>query len=33
MANGYAKGADSGYITEKIERAPKPSRSKGVSYS
>jgi len=32
MANGIAKGADSGYITEKIDRKPKPSRRKGVSF-
>merc|ERR1712045_585451 len=26
---GIAKGADSGHITEKIDRKPKPSRRKG----
>ncbi len=31
MANGIAKGKDSGYITQKIERKPKPSHRKGVS--
>merc|ERR1712165_190956 len=30
MANGIAKGADSGYVTEKIDRKPKPSRRKGA---
>mmetsp|Transcript_8437 Transcript_8437/g.9809 ORF Transcript_8437/g.9809 Transcript_8437/m.9809 type:complete len:106 (-) Transcript_8437:426-743(-) len=30
MANGIAKGKDSGYITQKIERKPKPSHRKGT---
>mmetsp|Transcript_25259 Transcript_25259/g.37794 ORF Transcript_25259/g.37794 Transcript_25259/m.37794 type:complete len:106 (+) Transcript_25259:84-401(+) len=30
MANGIAKGADSGYVTEKIDRKPRPSRRKGA---
>ena len=31
MTNGIAKGADSGYVTEKVDSKPKPSRRKGVS--
>lgn len=29
--SGLAKGANKGHITEQRERAPRPSRSKGVS--
>jgi len=32
MATGIAKGINRGHITEKIDRAPKPSRRKGVSW-
>ena len=32
MTNGIAKGIDSGFVTEKIDRKPKPSRRKGVSH-
>lgn len=31
--NGIAKGANSGHITQVIERKPKPSHRKGVSIS
>mmetsp|Transcript_5485 Transcript_5485/g.7001 ORF Transcript_5485/g.7001 Transcript_5485/m.7001 type:complete len:108 (-) Transcript_5485:668-991(-) len=30
MATGIAKGINRGHITEKIDRAPKPSRRKGA---
>eukprot|EP01083_Nonionella_stella_P028975 79870_1 len=30
MANGIAKGIDSGFVTEKIERKAKPSYRKGA---
>ena len=31
MANGIAKGKDSGYVVTKIDNKAKPSKRKGVS--
>ena len=33
MANGLAKGKDSGYIVTKIDKKAKPSKRKGVSWA
>ena len=30
--SGYAKGKNSGHVTEQLERKEKPSRTKGVRY-